>query len=323
MLVEGFEDATAPAPGCEGSPLARDAVTQTSHSRLNLAALASGGSLAISGVSFDATAVTVSVGALPPIDVTPTGAAGGPQTWTASIPMAQVAALPDGNVTISMSATRGGVALAGAPMVLRKDTVAPGAPTVSPNGGAITGQRSVFMSGAPGDRIVFTVGDSSVPPPQVGPNGQVSGIPFTAPFNVGPGQTVKAIAVDAADNASPVTTAAFTQAAPPPGGGSATTIPLAPGIRDARSGKPGGADTATARWRAPQANGAVLNGYRVRALKLRPGRSAVVVDKARVGTNAKKLRMSLAAGKYRFQVRALSAAGNSPWSTRSNQVRSR
>jgi hypothetical protein len=61
----------------------------------------------------------------------------------------------------------------------------------------------------------------------------------------------------------------------------------------------------------------------VRALKLRPGRSAVVVDKARVGTNAKKLRMSLAAGKYRFQVRALSAAGNSPWSTRSNQVRSR
>jgi hypothetical protein len=151
----------------------------------------------------------------------------------------------------------------------------------------------------------------------------VSGIQFTTSFNVGPGQTVKAIAVDAVDNASPVTTAAFTQAAPPPGGGSAATIPLAPGIREARSGKPGGPDTATARWRAPQANGAVLNGYRVRALKLRPGRSAVVVDTARAGTDAKQLRMSLAAGQYRFQVRALSAAGSSPWSTRSNQVRSR
>ena len=321
QLVEGFEDAVAPALGCEGSPLAQDAVTQTNHSKLNLAAMAAGGDLVVSGVSFDATAVSTTVGTLGAVNVTPTGAVGGPQTWTASVPMSQVATLPDGNVTVSMSSTRQGVPLAGAPMVLRKDVVAPGAPTVSPNGGAISGQRSVFMSGAPGDRLFFTVGNGSQLPPQVGPSGQVSGIPFTAPFNVGPGQTVKAIAVDAADNPSPVTTAAFTQAVP--GGGSAAIIPLAPSIGQAKSGKPGGEDTATAKWRAPRANGAVVGGYKVRALKIRPGRSAKILNAVSAGANAKKLKLSLDAGKYKFQVRAVSAAGQSPWSQRSNQVRSR
>ena len=325
QLVEGFGDATAAAPGCEGSPLALDAVTQTNHAKLNLAAFAAGGNLTVSGVSFDATAVSMTVGTLPAVNVTPTGAVGGPQSWTAAVPMSQVADLPDGNVTVSMSSTRGGVPLAGAAMVLGKDTVAPGAPSVSPNGGAISGQRSVFMSGAPGDQLYFTVGNGSQPAPQVAANGAVSGIQFTTPFNVGPGQTVKAIAVDAADNASPVTTAAFTQAAVPgvPGGASATIVPLAPGIRDAKSGKPGGPDSATAKWRAPRANGAVLSGYKVRALRLRPGRSAKILGAVSVGANAKTLKMSLAAGKYKFQVRAVSAAGSSPWSERSNQVRSR
>ncbi len=110
----------------------------------------------------------------------------------------------------------------------------------------------------------------------------------------------------------------------PPGGGSAAIIALAPGIANAKSGKPGGNDTATAKWRAPLANGAVVDGYEVRALKMRPGRSAktrpaVVVE----DRDAKKLRMSLPAGKYRFQVRAVGPAGKSPWSERSNQVRSR
>jgi hypothetical protein len=321
QLVEGFGDAAAPAPGCEGSPFAQDAVTQANHSKLNLAAFASGGNLTVSGVSFDASAVSMTVGALPVVAVTPTGAVGGPQTWTASVPMAAVAALPDGNVTVSMTSTRGGVPLTGASMVLVKDTVAPGAPSVSPSGGAISGQRSVFMSGAAGDRIYFTVGDGGQPAPAVAANGAVSGTQYTTSFNVGPGQTVKAIAVDGSDNASSVTAAAFTQAVP--GGGAAAIVPLAPRIGDAKSGKPGGNDTATAKWQAPPANGAVLSGFRVRALKLRPGRSAKSLKAVSSNAGAKKLTMSLPSGTYRFQVRAVSAAGKSPWSERSNQVRSR
>jgi hypothetical protein len=332
MLVEGFEDATTPAPGCEGSPMARDAVTSINPGKLNVATMAAGGNLQIGGVSFDATDVSVTVGALPAINVTPTGAAGGPQTWTASVPLAEVATLPDGDVTISMSSTRGGTALPGASMSLAKDVVAPGAPAISPNGGAIAGVTPVSLSGD--DELRYTVGNGS----QAAPTAS-SGLVFNAQFNVVPGQTVKAIAVDAAGNASGVTTASFTQAATPPvvtppvvrppvvtppGGGSAAIVALAPGLRQAKSGKPGGNDTATARWRAPVANGAVLNGYEVRALKMRPGRSAKIQPAVVVeDRNAQSLKMSLPAGRYKFQVRAVSAAGKSPWSERSNQVRSR
>jgi hypothetical protein len=98
---------------------------------------------------------------------------------------------------------------------------------------------------------------------------------------------------------------------------------LAPGIGQAQSGKRGGNDTATAKWRAPVANGAVLSGYEVRALKLRPGRSAKIRPSVAVGSTVSKLRMSLPAGKYKFRVRAVSAAGKSPWSERSATVRSR
>jgi len=251
--------------------------------------------------------------------------------------MSQVATLPDGNVTVSMSSTRGGAVLPGASMSLAKDVVAPGAPAISPNGGAIAGVTPISLSG--NDELRYTVGNGN----QVAPTAS-SGLVFNAQFNVVPGQTVKAIAVDAAGNESSVATAAFTQAATPPvvtppvvtppvvrppvvtppGGGSAAIIALAPGIANAKSGKPGGNDTATAKWRTPLANGAVLNGYEVRALKMRPGRSAKVRPAVVVeDRDAKKLHMSLPAGKYRFQVRAVGPAGKSPWSERSNQFRTR
>lgn len=65
------------------------------------------------------------------------------------------------------------------------------------------------------------------------------------------------------------------------------------------------------------------NGYDVRALKLRPGRAAKVLRPKSVGPKATKVKVTLPKGKYRFQVRASSAAGNSPWSGRSNKVTAR
>ena len=343
MLVEGFEDASGPAAGCEGSPFARDAVTSTNPSK-NLNLLTTGAAtLQIGGMSFDSTAVEIQVGTLPAVPAVLSPGVGS-QTWTASVPMSEVLTLPDGDVTVAMTTTRAGAALAGASAVLRKDLVAPGAPTVSPNGGAINGQRSVFITGAAGDLIRYTVGNGNQAAPTT-----TSGIPFTGPFNVGPGQTVKAIAVDAADNISAVTTASFTQAPPavvtppvvppvttppagpqvvppvvtPPGGASSAVVPLAPSIGQARSGKAGGAKTATATWRVPRANGAILRGYEVRALKVRPGTSDKVHKLLRVAPGATALKLSLPAGTYRFQVRAISTAGGSPWSERSNKVRAR
>ena len=106
--------------------------------------------------------------------------------------------------------------------------------------------------------------------------------------------------------------------------GSALIIPLAPRIMDAEPGKRGGRDTAVADWRRPKDNLALTEGYRVRALKVRPGRSAKVVKAVVVGATPTKKSVGLPSGsRYRFQVRAFNAAGHSKWSDRSNKVRSR
>jgi hypothetical protein len=311
---------TGPAPGCEAAPTATRAIASVSPSVINLGNAASG--VTVSGVSDSADVeVTLSDG-LESVTQTVSVTGG---TWTAQFDTAQLQAL-EGTITASAMTTAGAAVNTG---TLIKDLVAPNAPTVSPNGGAITGQRSVFIAGAAGDTLRYTVGNGSQAAPTA-----TTGTVFTGPFNVSAGQTVKAVAVDAAGNASNVTTSAFTQAVPPPvvtppvvtpppSGGSAAVIPLAPGIAKAKSGKRGGNDTATAKWRAPVANGAVLSGYEVRALKLRPGRSAKIRPSVAVGSAVNKLRMSLPAGKYKFRVRAVSAAGKSPWSERSATVRSR
>jgi hypothetical protein len=273
----------------------------------------------VSGVTDDP-AVTVSLS--DGVDEVTAEVDGTGGTWSAQFDATQLQAL-EGTITASASTPTGAAVNTGS---LLKDVIAPGAPTLSPNGGAISGLRSVFIAGTDAaDTLRYTVGNGSQAPPTAS-----SGTVFTAGFNVSPGQTVKAIAVDAAGNASPVTTVSFSQAAapppvvtPPPSGGSAAVIPLAPGIGKAKSGKRGGNDTATAKWRAPVANGAVLSGYEVRALKLRPGRSAKVRPSVAVGSTVNKLRMSLPAGKYKFRVRSVSAAGKSPWSERSATLRSR
>jgi hypothetical protein len=325
MLVEGIDDTPGPAPGCEPAVAAVDAVQSFSDSALNQADVTAGGNLTVSGVSFAASNVAVSVGALPAVDVTPSGPADGPQTWTASVPMSAVAGLADGTVTVGMQATRGGGTIAGVSKTLSKDVVAPAAPTATPTATSFTGSTQVALSAAAGDTIRYNLGDGNQAAPTAA-TGQV----YAGPFTLNLTATVKAIAVDAAGNVSGVMSRTFTRSVPappvvtpPPSGGSAAVIPLAPSIGKAKSGKRGGNDTATAKWRAPVANGAVLSGYEVRALKLRPGRSAKIRPSVAVGSAVSKLRMSLPAGKYKFRVRAVSAAGKSPWSERSATVRSR
>lgn len=102
------------------------------------------------------------------------------------------------------------------------------------------------------------------------------------------------------------------------------TVATAPGVKDANSGAPGGRVSATAKWREPTANGSTISGYQVIARRMGAGGKVLSTKKsASLRASARSHSMKLAKGKYRFQVRALSAAGPSAWSARSNKVRAR
>jgi hypothetical protein len=331
MLVEGIADVPGPALGCESAPSAgTHAIGGLSPSVINLENASSG--VSVSGVT-GGTSVEVTLSDGTHSISRPADVDGG--TWSTGFDSGQLEAL-EGTVTV----TAAHAPTAGAPALnsrtLLRDVVAPAPPTAVPNGGSFEGSKQVVLSPASaGDGIYYTVGDGSQAAPTAIPR-----LRYTAPFSISESRTVKAIAFDAAGNPSPTVTLDFVRAVPtppvvtppivtppvitvPPGGGTAAIVPLSPSIGKAKPGRRGGEDTATARWRAPVANGAVLTGYEIRALKLRPGRSAKKRPPVAVGSDARKLEMSLRAGKYRFQVRAVSAAGKSPWSERSAKVRAR
>ena len=207
MLVDGIHDTPGPALGCEGSVAAVDAVTSLSDSMLNQADVSTG-NLTVSGVSFDATDVAVTVGSLAPVDATITGAAGGPQTWTANVPMADIGTtVPDGNVTVSMAATRtAGGPIAGLSKTLVKDTVGPAlAPSASPAPRAeqYVDTQNVALTAGPGETIRYTL-DGADPT-------STTGNEYSVSFAVNPGtSTLKALAVDEAGNAGPIVSGSYT-----------------------------------------------------------------------------------------------------------------
>ena len=334
----GNENTTATVgaePLPEGCP-ARDssAIGHVSPSVINVAN--QGSDLTVSGVS-EATSVTVDVtdtDADVDDSMTTTVDVGTNGTWTATIPGPLAALEGDLEVTAAHSGGQGSVG-ANTRHVLR-DTVAPDEPQSFPGSSSFFGSIQVLLAGT--DQIRYTEGDGSQPAPTA-----TTGRRYTGTILLAQTTVIKAVTVDAAGNVSPVLTRTFTrnvptvptvptgpsgpvvtpQVPPPPDTGAATILPLAPGIAKAKSGKRGGKDTATIRWRVPLANGAVVDGYQVRALKIRPGRSARVRAVESVESDVTRLKMALRSGKYRFQVRAVSAAGTSPWSERSAKVTSR
>ena len=115
-----------------------------------------------------------------------------------------------------------------------------------------------------------------------------------------------------------------TSSAPLPPLTSAAVL-LAPVVRAAVSGRPGGSVTATARWRVPAgAAGTGAVRYQVRALRLDArGKVLGTRTSSRLGSSARSHTMALRSGAYRFQVRAITRSGVSAWSARSNKVRAR
>ena len=209
MLVDGIADVPGPALGCEGSPAAVDAVSSVTPGVINAATVAAGGptTLSLGGMSFNATAVQARVtdSAATPATIAAdaamsTSAADTPQTWTAAFPMAGVAALADGPLTVSM-AKNGSATPEPRTQTIIKDTVAPVAPTATPGAGEYKGPQAVTLSGQAGETVHYTVDgtDPTVTSPVA--TGQIQ---VTSP------QTIKAVAVDAAGNAGPVASFAYT-----------------------------------------------------------------------------------------------------------------
>jgi hypothetical protein len=222
-LAEVGGDKPAVPGGSVGCPaLAGNAVTATDaahmfngQSVINAGNVA--GDLTVSGVANNATAVSVTLTdhnglSTPPRAATLTGAVGSPQSWNATIPAADVSKLADGPVTAAGQYTAGGT-ITGTTLNIRKDVVAPGAPTAAPEPGEYHIAQSVQLSSSDQTATIHHTADGTTP---------TALSPESNPVSVTATQTLKAIAVDPAGNASPVTTLAYTITPLTAGGGTGT-----------------------------------------------------------------------------------------------------
>ena len=222
-------DLAAGPDGCPGR--ARNAVTILGEGSINTSNV--GSPFAITGVSNGATEVTVTVtdskGMVRTAPVaTPSGTALG-QTWQTSLPAGSLTGLADGPLTVAATYTVAGTPIRGATRRIRKDTKAPDAPSISP-GGEFTGSRQIDVS-APGSDIVYTLNGTNP--------GLLDGVPFLRPITLSESATLRAVAIDAFGNVSPVAQATFTALAPPaPPAPQTPQAPPAPGAPGA-SGAPG------------------------------------------------------------------------------------
>jgi hypothetical protein len=129
-----------------------------------------------------------------------------------------------------------------------------------------------------------------------------------------------ATAIRDAQNAPLATTTwSFTTA----GGTTAATVPAQPAAPVATAGAAGGAVNATVTWTAPANDGgSPITGYIVRWQRVGAGGGVADSGTVRVGATVRTLTQTLpvANANYRFQVRAVNAVGNGPFSASSNTV---
>jgi hypothetical protein len=198
-------DEAVEAPGCP--PLAKTAMTDVTPEVLNVANTGSG--LTVSGAAGPASevdGVVVSVNGGPVHAATLSPAANGLlQTWTVPIPADEVDALADGDIVVTATFTGAAAPTGAQTRIVHKDRAVPAAPGAFPGSGMYTGAQSVVFNPAPGTTVYFT-NDGSTP--------TASSTRYTGPVSVTATQTLKAVAVDAAGNASPVRTLEYTILAP-------------------------------------------------------------------------------------------------------------
>jgi hypothetical protein len=193
--------------GCP--PLAQYAVTNSDPAAVNRTFVAGDAPLTVSGVSFGASNVSVTLddqnSTTPPIVKNATlDTATGAQNWSASFTNAEAESLRDGTLTASAEYTVEGLDIngqsatgtfGGQSLSILKDTVAPTAPRATPRAGTYNRAISVSLSAQAGTDIRYTVN---------GQNPTRQSRLFTTPIRVSATQTIKAAAFDAAGNRSPI-----------------------------------------------------------------------------------------------------------------------
>jgi hypothetical protein len=258
--------ARGPAPPCT-TPMRRDAITRANHMTVNAGNV--GSDLVLSGVTQNADAVTVNLDdesgqrvTIPATLSMPSGA----QSFTATVPADRVGALRDGTLTASATYTIGGLDISGGDLTLAKDTVVPPAPTATPGPRTYLGPQSVTLADDDAtSKIHWTAGTAT--PTADSPA-------FTSPILVTASQVIRAVAVDRAGNASPVSAFSFEIAVPvvpapsnaAPGNAAPSTA--APQPSAAPTVTPGSAVAGTQAASVLRVRGLALRG-RIRAATLR------------------------------------------------------
>jgi len=227
------------------------------------------------------------------------------QTWTATIPASELAALPQGqfNITANFTAGPNQAVPETSTLSVLKDTQNPAAPTASPPAGRYSSAQAVTLNESEADtaaKIHYTIGQT---PPDPDANDTV----FTGQIQVTASQTIKAVVIDGAGNVSPVATFAYTIGA--------NTVPAAPTNVTATAGNA----SATVNWTAPNNGGSAITEYRVRVFLA--SNSSIVRTEVFDATQTSRVIGGLTNGTaYKFQVRAVNAVGLGPFSADSNTV---
>lgn len=333
MLVEGLVDNPGPALGCEGSPHEPSSLGAASVDAIgagHMAALGDGdvaltlGGWAASGVGDaavelrDADGTTV-VRPAAGLD----GAATVPQGWSATFTKADVAGLAQGALTARLLVA--GVPV-GASRTVVHDLVAPAPPSASPAAGRYEGTQLVRLLAETGATIRYTT-DGSLP--------TATSPRFLGSFLLNRTMTIRAIAIDAAGNASPAATLRFEIVAPGAPGGvvqpppaapvapaiagvvTVVTVPgaqPAPALRVSRLSAPSRVSARRARRSGVTASFVVPARARytdARLYRLSGGRRILVAQRARVTSGGRvvarftsaSVRRRLRAGRYAIEVR--------------------
>jgi Chitobiase/beta-hexosaminidase C-terminal domain len=247
-----------PAPPCS-TPMRRDAVTRANHATVNAANVAS--DLVLSGVTQNADAVAVNLDDASGRRVTvpaTLSAPSGAQTFTAAVPADRVRGLGDGTLTASATYTIGGMNISGDDLTLVKDTVVPPAPTATPGPRTYLGPQWVTLGDDDATATVHWTAGTATP--------TADSPAFASPIPVTASQVIRAVAVDRAGNASPVSAFSFEIAVPVvPSIGSAT--PAIPAPAAAPAPAPAGA-VAAAHASALRVRGLAFNrGIRAASLR--------------------------------------------------------
>ncbi|MEA2250521.1 MAG: hypothetical protein QOI62_3160 [Solirubrobacteraceae bacterium] len=197
------------APGCP--PRVRSAVTASEPEAVNVATTDAAAPLVVSGTALDASDVVIALSDTDPttVDIKRAVAprpATGAQTWTASFAGADVATLTDGPLTATATFTVGATTFVGRTLTILKDTVAPDAPTASPQPGTYAPGLAIALARTDPEAVVRYTANGSAP--------SASSLLAPARLSIPTSRTIRAIAIDRVGNSSPVASLAYVVEAP-------------------------------------------------------------------------------------------------------------